>query len=66
MEVIRFESEGYKGVVGKIEKMGGYVGEGEVGWEEKKEGWVERKEVGEGLGMSRGRLEGVRDEKVMR
>ena len=39
MEVITFESEAYKALVGKIEKIAGYVAEAQLPSEEKKEAW---------------------------
>ena len=36
MEVITFESEAYKALVGKIEKIAGYVAEAQLPSEEKK------------------------------
>ena len=38
MEVITFESEAYKALVGKIEKIAGYVAEAQLPSEEKKGG----------------------------
>ena len=40
MEVITFESEAYKALVGKIEKIAGYVAEAQLPSEEKKEAWL--------------------------
>ena len=41
MEVITFESEAYKELVGKIEKIAGYVAEAQLPSEEKKEAWLD-------------------------
>lgn len=45
MEVITFESEAYKALVGKIEKIAGYVAEAQLPSEEKKEAWLDSNQL---------------------
>jgi hypothetical protein len=47
MEVITFESEAYKALVGKIEKIAGYVAEAQLPSEEKKEAWLDSNQLAE-------------------
>lgn len=47
MEVITFESEAYKALVGKIEKITGYVAEAQLPSEEKKEAWLDSNQLAE-------------------
>ena len=51
MEVITFESEAYKALVGKIEKIAGYVAEAQLPSEEKKEAWLDSNQLAEALGL---------------
>ena len=59
MEVITFESEAYKALVGKIEKIAGYVAE------EKKETWLDSNQLAEALGISTRTLQRLRDENLI-
>lgn len=52
MEVITFESEAYKALVGKLEKIAGYVAEAQLPSEEKKEAWLDSNQLAEALGIS--------------
>ena len=47
MEVITFESEAYKALVGKIEKIAGYVAAAQLPSEEKKEAWLDSNQLAE-------------------
>lgn len=47
MEVVTFESEAYKALVGKIEKIAGYVAEAQLPSEEKKEAWLDSNQLAE-------------------
>ena len=47
MEVITIESEAYKALVGKIEKIAGYVAEAQLPSEEKKEAWLDSNQLAE-------------------
>ena len=60
MEVITFESEAYKALVGKIEKIAEYVAAAQLPSEEKKEAWL-----AEALGISTRTLQRLRDENLI-
>lgn len=45
MEVITIESEAYKSLVSKIEKIAGYVAEAQLPSEEKKEAWLDSNQL---------------------
>ena len=47
MEVITFESEAYKELVGKIEKIAEYVAEAQLPSGEKKEAWLDNNQLAE-------------------
>ena len=47
MEVVTFESEAYKALVGKIEKIAGYVAEAQLPSGEKKEAWLDSNQLAE-------------------
>ena len=55
MEVITFESEAYKALVGKIEKIAGYVAEA----------WLDSNQLAEALGISTRTLQRLRDENLI-
>ena len=65
MEVITFESEAYKALVGKIEKIAGYVAEAQLPSEEKKEAWLDSNQLAETLGISTRTLQRLRDENLI-
>ena len=65
MEVITFESEAYKALVGKIEKIAGYVAEAQLPSEEKKEAWLDSNQLAEALGISTRTLQRLRDENLI-
>ena len=60
MEVITFESEAYKALVGKLEKIAGYVAEAQLPSEEKKEAWLDSNQLAEALGISTRTLQRLR------
>ena len=62
MEVITFESEAYKALVGKIEKIAEYVAAAQLPSEEKKEAWLDSNQLAEALGISTRTLQRLRDE----
>ena len=47
MEVVTFESEAYKALVGKIEKIAGYVADAQQPSGEKKEAWRDSNQLAE-------------------
>ena len=47
MEVVTFESEAYKALVGKIEKIAEYVAEAQLPSGEKKEAWLDNNQLAE-------------------
>ena len=47
MEVITIESEAYKALVRKIEKIAGYVAEAQLPSGEKKEAWLDSNQLAE-------------------
>ena len=65
MEVITFESEAYKALVGKIEKIARYVAEAQLPSEEKKEAWLDSNQLAEALGISTRTLQRLRDENLI-
>lgn len=65
MEVITFESEAYKVLVGKIEKIAEYVAEAQLPAEEKKEAWLDSNQLAEALGISTRTLQRLRDENLI-
>lgn len=65
MEVITFESEAYKALVGKLEKIAGYVAEAQLPSEEKKEAWLDSNQLAEALGISTRTLQRLRDENLI-
>lgn len=65
MEVITFESEAYKALIGKIEKIAGYVAEAQLPSEEKKEAWLDSNQLAEALGISTRTLQRLRDENLI-
>ena len=50
MEVVTFESEAYKALVGKIEKIAGYVAAAQLPSEEKKGGLAGQQPTGGSVG----------------
>ena len=60
-----FESEAYKALVGKIEKIAGYVAEAQLPSEEKKEAWLDSNQLAEALGISTRTLQRLRDENLI-
>ena len=65
MEVITFESEAYKALVGKIEKIAEYVAAAQLPSEEKKEAWLDSNQLAEALGISTRTLQRLRDENLI-
>ena len=65
MEVITIESEAYKSLVSKIEKIAGYVAEAQLPSEEKKEAWLDSNQLAEALGISTRTLQRLRDENLI-
>ena len=65
MEVITFESEAYKALVGKIEKIAEYVAAAQLPSEEKKEAWLDSNQLAEALGISTRTLQRLRDEHLI-
>ena len=61
MEVITFESEAYKALVGKIEKIAEYVAAAQLPSEEKKDS----NQLAEALGISTRTLQRLRDENLI-
>ena len=65
MEVITFESEAYKALVGKIEKIAEYVAAAQLPSEEKKEAWLDSNQLAEALGIITRTLQRLRDENLI-
>lgn len=65
MEVITFESEAYKSLVRKIEKIAEYVTEAQLPAEEKKEAWLDSNQLADALGISTRTLQRLRDESLI-
>ncbi|MCS3264560.1 helix-turn-helix domain-containing protein [Bacteroides thetaiotaomicron] len=65
MEVITFESEAYKALVGKIEKNRRVCSRSAVAFGRKKEAWLDSNQLAEALGISTRTLQRLRDENLI-
>lgn len=65
MEVITMESEAYKTLVRKIEKIAEFVSEAKLPGDEKKEAWLDSNQLADALGISIRTLQRLRDENLI-
>lgn len=65
MEVITIESEAFKTLLGKIEKIAEFVSEARLPGEEKKEAWLDSNQLADALGISTRTLQRLRDENLI-
>ena len=65
MEVITMDSEAYKKLVEKIEKIADFVVEAKLPSEEKKEAWLDSNQLADVLGISTRTLQRLRDDNLI-
>lgn len=65
MEVITVESEAFKTLLGKIEKIAEFVSEARLPGEGKKEAWLDSNQLADALGISTRTLQRLRDENLI-